>query len=325
MTIGPGNGIIVGTASTTQGGYFFWSDANDTVTFPSASASPRYDTLLVRVLDPQYGTISGLPRIEWKIFSGTPAGSPTALPDSSFNVGGANYQPGAWLRMADVYIPVGATTLQAAGVVVTQKFGYTRNGRNTICLTAADLPADAKFGDTATVVSDATTWTYLGAWGLTGGRKPFVQLFLPAHFSIVDNTNVAVPWGTGSETGGIDTHNFHSEVTNNSRITPTVAGRYAVRFKTVFGNNTTGDRRAWITKNGILQTPHARIGFNANSLNYSPALPVDRTVYCNGTTDYIEAWVFQNSGAALNLLGNTDLTSSSVSEIEVEYIGPYAL
>lgn len=323
MTIGAGSGVVVGAESATQGGYFFWSDATDTVTFPAASGSPRIDTLLVRILDPQYGTISGLPRIEWKIFSGTPSGSPVALADSSFNVGGANYQPGAWMRMAEVLIPNGVTNLQAGGVVVTQKFNYARVGRDTVVLSTATLPSDAKYGDTATNVSDGSIWTYFTSWMLTGGRKPFVQLYLPANWSIADNTNVAVPWGTGSETGGFDNFGFHSEVTNNTRITPNIQGRYNVRFMPVFTNNVTGDRRSWIAKNGVLQTPHSRVGFNANSLNYSPSLPVSKTVYCNGTSDYIEAMVYQNSGAALNLSGNSDLTQNSVSAIEVEYMGPY--
>jgi len=97
--------IIPGTeADNTQGSYFVWSDADETMPWPGPSAQNRIDSLILRVVDNQYGTITGQARAEWEIVQGVPAGSPVARPDSDFNVGGSFYKPGAWLRVGNIQV-----------------------------------------------------------------------------------------------------------------------------------------------------------------------------------------------------------------------------
>lgn len=97
--------IIPGTeTSTTQGSYFVWSNEDETMAWPGPSAQNRIDSLILRVIDNQYGTITGQSRAEWEIVQGVPAGSPVARPDSDFNLGGTYYKPGAWLRVGNIQV-----------------------------------------------------------------------------------------------------------------------------------------------------------------------------------------------------------------------------
>lgn len=118
LTLGAGNMFVMGTEAgiTTQGAYFVWSDAAQTFLFAGPSGSPRIDSLILRVVDEQYGSDPGVSRAEWEIVQGTPASSPVQVPDSNFAVGGPNYKPGAWFRAVNVRINPGNTDLILAQV-----------------------------------------------------------------------------------------------------------------------------------------------------------------------------------------------------------------
>lgn len=82
-----------------------------------------------------------------------------------------------------------------------------------------------------------------------------------------------------------------------TRITPTVAGYYAFAGSCGFAVNGSGARSISIRKNGVAtdinQTTAAPSGFNA-------VLQVVSIIQMNGTTDYVEIYVDQNSGGNLN-------------------------
>jgi hypothetical protein len=59
-------------------------------------------------------------------------------------------------------------------------------------------------------------------------RKPLVRLIQSVVQSIPHDTDTAFTFTAGSE--DIDTHGFHDETTNPSRITPSVAGYYLLTF-----------------------------------------------------------------------------------------------
>lgn len=172
ISVAAGDAVIMGTeAVSTQGGYYVWNNAAETIAFPAAAGSPRYDSLIMRVVDTDYGVDALGSKAMWEVVSGTPGGSPVPVADSVFAPAGANYHPGAWWRVADILVPASVTNLSTATVVHKRK--YARVGRNTMVL-AADLPADAQLGDTVTIIdgSDAgTQMLYNGsAWVQTSSR-----------------------------------------------------------------------------------------------------------------------------------------------------------
>lgn len=144
-------------------------------------------------------------------------------------------------------------------------------------------------------------------------ERPIVRLIQAAAQSINDNTHTALTFGTGATV--IDTHNFHSETTNNTRVTPNVPGWYEVSgsYATVAGADYLSLQGS-IRLNGSNLAPDARTGPNATSATRSTSAgPV--LVPCNGTTDYIEIAGFQDNSA--NTARNTSISGSTTSCLQV--------
>jgi hypothetical protein len=155
---------------------------------------------------------------------------------------------------------------------------------------------------------------YIRISGKTNFTIPCGKVILGAlTFSIPSGTITAVDMKTEIR----DFFNFHSNVTNPSRVTPTVAGVYRVRGCAMFAANATGSRRAYIGKNGSVQGPISnRINFTANQIS----VDVEDQVFCNGTTDYFSLHVFQDSGVALNVVGDTTEATTFNTGLTWEYI-----
>ena len=84
-----------------------------------------------------------------------------------------------------------------------------------------------------------------------------------------------------------------------SRFTPTIAGKYTLIATTYWTGNVTGLRLLTIYKNGtevkrIQKDPSHGANFN---------ITMSDLVEANGTTDYFEIFVYQNSGGDLVLNG----------------------
>jgi hypothetical protein len=187
LTIGAGDAVIMGSeGSTTQGGYYAWSNASEVITMPTAAGNPRYDTLLLRVIDTQYGADAAGNKALWDVASGVAAASPTPLADSQFNIGGALHRPGGWYRVADILVPASVTNLSTATVV--NKRRYARLGRNVLCL-STDLPTDAQIGDIATLIDDnmnvltwnGTQWLSVRAAGTWQPLTPYYGASVTAN------------------------------------------------------------------------------------------------------------------------------------------------
>lgn len=134
-------------------------------------------------------------------------------------------------------------------------------------------------------------------------NKPAVRLILGgSNQSFANTTQAAINFATSN--GSIeayDTHNIHSLSSNPSRITPTVAGIYAVNGTILWESNASGDRRAYIGKNGTAGAPVSRrFGSSGGSLTCE----VYREIECNGSTDYIELYGYQSSGGSLQAQGS---------------------
>jgi hypothetical protein len=218
MSIGLGNAIIMGgETSSTQGAYHVWSSATDILSWPAAAGSPRYDTLLLRVIDLQYGTDASPNGAYWQVVSGVASGSPVPLADSVFATGGAQHRPGAWWRVADVLVPASVTNLSTATVV--NKRRYCRIGRSVLC-NYADLPTDQMIGDEATILDDhnnkviwdGTAWVGIGQGGvwnsllayIASGYNPNSSFGFAPAYKLQGNT-VKLRGNLAKASGGIPT------------------------------------------------------------------------------------------------------------------------
>ena len=161
LQIAAGDAVVMGTENTTtQGGYYVWNNTNETLSWPAAAGQPRVDSLILRVIDTDYGVDAAGSKATWEIVSGTPAASPVAVADSAFAPAGAFYHPGAWWRVADFTVPASATNLAAA--TLDHKRKYARIGRRALVL-STDIPGSPNPGDQITILDGTTpglTLTY---------------------------------------------------------------------------------------------------------------------------------------------------------------------
>lgn len=149
-------------------------------------------------------------------------------------------------------------------------------------------------------------------------NRPLVRLVATSTQSLTDNTGAAIAFGAGSTV--IDTHGYHDESTNNSRVTPQKAGYYRAWGKVAHGARSDyATLQTTIRFNGVDQIGNERVGPNATSTTRTGAGgPV--TLLCNGTTDYIELGAIQDNTA--NAAQSTSVGGSTTSYLEVEFVRP---
>jgi len=138
-----------------------------------------------------------------------------------------------------------------------------------------------------TVTFPATTGT-----AMVSGNMP--------AFSAYPNTGTSVATATQTKVT-FDVENFDTNsYFSSSRFTPLIAGYYQITASIRFGSSTLNTGSAFILhiyKNGsVYQTAGAGVqtgGFVFPSIN--------GLVYCNGSSDYIEIYAYQNSGSTITL------------------------
>ena len=144
-------------------------------------------------------------------------------------------------------------------------------------------------------VSGTNTATLPAATGtvMVSGNMPTFSAYVPSNFAVANSTNTKVPYSVEDW----DTASCYD--TTNYRFTPTVAGYYQVNAA-LFINPPAGATSGYILllyKNGgeykLLDRDQFEIFFN--QLASGSAI-----VYLNGSTDYIEIYIWQNSGGSLN-------------------------
>jgi hypothetical protein len=114
------------------------------------------------------------------------------------------------------------------------------------------------------------------------------------------------PW-TAWDTEVLDPLSWHDPSTNPSRITPTINGWYEVRHNFQFNGNATGRRAAPIRLNGSTLY-YGDVKAAGTAANVGCIQVVELPL--NGSTDYVEAYPFQDSGSSL---GCGDSTSTRFS------------
>lgn len=213
FSVAGGRAYIQGRENTSQGGYVAFSDGTENLVLPAPAASPRIDTLLLQVYDDQYGTLpSGTSRAEWRVVSGVAAASPSVRPDSDFLLGGSQYVPGAWWRVADFRSNPGDSTIPANQIYPTMTFA--RIGGVTLCNSTASVtgfggrPTDPAMNDTIRELDTGISWRWNGTtWRLADRYR--IQHIAPAggtpspSFTVPSWAKSArITWAAKSAAGG---------------------------------------------------------------------------------------------------------------------------
>ncbi len=159
----------------------------------------------------------------------------------------------------------------------------------------------------------------VGTTAQTGSANRFrmlqamVRVTKSANQTLANNTLTAVTW----DEEGFDTDTLHDNVTNNSRLTATVAGKYLVGATLVYLENTTGGRGVHVRKNGTTyyggnepQTPAAGGSFHDG---FSHTTLVDLAA-----GDYVEIIGHQQSGGNLDILASA---TNPGSQAWMSYVG----
>jgi len=165
---------------------------------------------------------------------------------------------------------------------------------NTASTYTATLPA--RTGTIITSADSATVTQSMIASGVAGTGPAFSAYRSTTQSSVSANTFTKIQFDTEE----FDT-NSNYDNTTNYRFTPTVAGYY--QFNACFQPSASGAALVSIYKNGsrvkegnIIQTGSAG----------GPNTTVSALIYCNGSTDYVEAYAYDTS--ATNIAGSSTAT-----------------
>lgn len=137
--------------------------------------------------------------------------------------------------------------------------------------------------------------------------QPRVSLYRSATLSLTTATWTQVTWDSESW----DTDTMHSTGSNTSRLVFTTAGRYWLNVAAWFDANATGSRGVNLTKNGAGSRSASNVVLSDAVLSAASigetfvGVTVERAFAAG---DYIELFVYQNSGGALNLQAGTNKT-----------------
>lgn len=134
-------------------------------------------------------------------------------------------------------------------------------------------------------------------------QAPAVRVYHSANQSCTNATDTTLSFDSErfDQAGGAAS-NMHDTVTNNSRLTCRYPGVYLIVAHVNFQDNATGSRLTRIRLNAT-----SIIGANATGPDPTTGIGTAHTVvttYVLAVNDYVEVWVRQDSGGALNVLAN---------------------
>ena len=159
-------------------------------------------------------------------------------------------------------------------------------------------------GDTVNIPSGVTIANAGTATGFGGANTPAFQAGLSSNQSITQNTSVKI----NCDTELFDTDGTYDN-SSNYRFTPAVAGKYYIYAVSRYTVSTDFDNfQLSIRKNGtdILFMNRRHLHFGSQYIG---------GVVDSNTTDYFEAFIYQDTGGAINVNGTTTMT----------YFGAYKL
>jgi hypothetical protein len=150
-------------------------------------------------------------------------------------------------------------------------------------------------------VANAVTTSYINDGAVTQAKLATNVAGNGPAFSAYPSANQSVTSGVFTKV----TYDVESFDTNNnfasSRFTPTVAGYYQINARVTAAGFSTNQSVLSIYKNGneakrLMQIP------NNTASNISPM--GSALIYMNGSSDYLEVYVYQNSGSSQTFLGS---------------------
>lgn len=205
---------------------------------------------------------------------------------------------------------IDTTVFNNAGAAI-QKSIFDAAG-DVIYATANDTPARLALG-TAGQVLTVNSGATAPEWTTPAGAAASCVLTKSAAQTIPAQTNTAVTWNTEL----IDTDAFHSTVSNTSRITIPAAlgGKYLITGTIQWNMANNAMSRLLIYKN------NAQFSYNQ--------YPNDGEIRTNQITmvmnlsvgDYIELYVYQDSGGSNDLISATSGTYMNASTFQATRIG----
>jgi len=153
----------------------------------------------------------------------------------------------------------------------------------------------------APAVSGSTTITFAAQSGTLNVGGPAFSAYIGSVPTITTDTWTKVQFNTES----FDTANCFDSTTNY-RFTPNVAGYYQISSLVRVDSGSSWSACA-VYKNGSFY----RYGLNANATPNDTFVTLSTLMYLNGSTDYIEMYVYQASGANRTL--STGISASEFS------------
>ena len=347
--VSAGKCVIGNGVSSSLGPYLLVSDANVDITFDADEAAvPRVDRIIARVYD-DTNDASGLTEGSVYYLKGTAGGSATALPTNSILLyemtipagasaggGGVNFANAVDQRvytaasggiftvksnteMAAITSPYEGMTVYRTDLDVlyiydgtTWRSRGTANVASSANLSDINNPYDGAMAVTrdtdAVYVYNGSSWVQPKAF-----FKPIGRIVADSTQTMADDTQVAIAFAAADE---IDTHGQHNPSSNNTRVTPNVAGYYRFTGTVFFIALTSGQTiDATFRKNGTTSLPASG---RKQGATVQESVHTTVIVSMNGSTDYMELTGRQNSAGSSTT--NQSLQFSSV--MEWEYIGP---
>ena len=137
--------------------------------------------------------------------------------------------------------------------------------------------------------SNTITQTMMNT-GFYGGYGPAFSAYTSSTFSVADQTYVKVPCNSEY----FDTNNNYDSTTNY-RFTPTVAGYYQIQGACFISPpNQTSGFILTLYKNG---SEYQQLHRNQFGTSFNQMASGGVIVYLNGSTDYVELYVWHNGGS----------------------------
>lgn len=133
---------------------------------------------------------------------------------------------------------------------------------------------------------------------LAGTRLTYFQsmarVVSTGNIPVANNAQTTV--GFGAEE--FDTDGLHDNVTNNSRLTAAVTGKYQINANVIWNANSSGVRQLSLTRNtsnvAIVQTPASAVGTQGQGVS---------DLFEISANGFVEIAVFQTSGSTGSLSG----------------------
>jgi hypothetical protein len=216
VRVNSGAAVCGDKEAATQGFYFAWSDSQEDVPWPGPSGQPRIDALILRIVDPQYGTTASTTGAKWEIIQGTPAASPTAPSDSTIN-NVTNNKPGAWLRVADVRINTSDTTSIPAARITDRRV-YASSG-TLLATNEASLPTvGVQMGQGALTMDNKWYYVWNGSAWMRFANADEVGLGVVARVSSAGSGDSNAFGTTGINLPNISINNFVFKANRRYRL-----------------------------------------------------------------------------------------------------------